>query len=851
MHLCSLLKFNLDILKKLWQLLSFLFSKFLLLLKFIARLLKRFWRFIHSKKRYAIPFYALVLYGLFIFILVKTSGDASYDKVLTNKTINDFTQINPIQVNKIIKPKTIEEMVEAITTTSGPISIGGGKFSMGGQTAYENSLHIDMRGFNKVIELDTILKQVTVQPGIVWRDLQRVIDPHHLSIKIMQTYANFTVGGAVSVNCHGRYIGHGPIVSSVLQIKLVTAEGKIITASRAENQEIFNAAIGGYGGIGVLVEITLQLDTNTKVERHHQLIKAEDYNTFFDANIRNNKEVVFQNGDLYPPDYITINAVWWSKSDKELTDTVHVTPEGESYWLDRQVMEIVSWGDFGKWLRRKAIDPLLFSSEKVTWRNKEASYDVKELEPKSRAEETYVLQEYFIPVKNINSFIPKMRTVFNKHNVNVINVSLRHAYPDKETLLSWAPHEVFAFVIYYLQGTDAKSREGVKQWTVEMTDAILSEGGRWYLPYQPHASIQQFEKGYANSSSYFEIKNRLDSTHRFTNKLLDKYNPYLQTEIAKERNNIKEYFRAEEQTVLTIPEWYLVFNPKEYADYLESGKNPSDFPFHASIDEYWKLYDRSMKLVSKAYPANEEYTTMLNVIGVSITMEYGAKIIYENTIGRFFGWVANGTQSDEEKMIVNAQRAYSDFIYDKAWYEFEFTPWIKKIWNVSNSADSNWLRKWERTLFFTMEFTFKAGYAQLIEWAAKASYEEPVQNIYLITSGNDSIPETNTIKVVSQKNNKKILSITRWGEFTKAMIRLSNSDITIEEIGGNDEIIVSVIAPKDGTMAFVKRELLYKSAVVSRTDKTRLVYLMRVSNLLPFLKEAKRVGIEIEHVYDY
>ena len=39
----------------------------------------------------------------------------------------------------------------------------------------------------------------------------------------------------------------------------------------------------------------------------------------------------------------------------------------------------------------------------------EASYDVAELELASREENTYVLQEYFIPVNNITSFIPKMK----------------------------------------------------------------------------------------------------------------------------------------------------------------------------------------------------------------------------------------------------------------------------------------------------------------------------------------------------------------------------------------------------------------------------------------------------------
>ncbi len=171
---------------------------------------------------------------------------------------------------------------------------------------------------------------------------------------------------------------------------------------------------------------------------------------------------------------------------------------------------------------------------------------------------------------------------------------------------------------------------------------------------------------------YFDLKNKLDPQHRFTNKLLDKYNSYLEQKIEKQREGIKGYYKDEAQSFLTVPEWYLVFNPKEYADFLEAGNNPSDFPFYQSIDEYWTLYDRSRKLVSEAYPHNEEYVTMLNVIGVSITMEYGAKMLYENTVGRVFSWFSNGTLSDQEKVIIEAQRAYSDLIYDKAWYEFEF-----------------------------------------------------------------------------------------------------------------------------------------------------------------------------------
>ncbi|MEJ7645321.1 MAG: FAD-dependent oxidoreductase [Chryseolinea sp.] len=837
--------------KKFGRAILVILSKFLFLLIIIFRFLRKCIRGINRRKRYAIPFYSFLAYILLVVVIIKFSGDPSYDKVLRNKRVNDVTAINPIQVGREIQPTTIDEIVEAVQNTNGPISIGGGRFSMGGQTGYENSLHIDMRKFNQVLNLDVVNKQVTVQAGIIWRDLQHLIDRHNLSVKIMQTYANFTVGGSVSVNCHGRYIGHGPIVSSVLHIKLITATGEVITASRNENQEVFAAAIGGYGGIGVIAEVTLSLADNTKVERRTNLMPVADYNEFFNKNVRNDKDVVFQNGDLYPPNYDMINSVAWKITGKEVTDTVRVTPVGESYWLETQVMRVVSSGNFGKWVRRNLIDPNLYKSDKVVWRNREASYDVQELEPKSRLEETYVLQEYFIPVDKIQSFIPKMKTVFNKHDVNVINVSLRHAYADEETYLSWATEEVFAFVVYYKQGTDLEAREQVKLWTIEMTDAILSENGRWYLPYQPHATVEQFQRGYPQAIKYFLLKNRLDSAHRFTNRLIDKYNPFTKERIEKKRASINGYFRDEAQTVLTVPEWYLVFNPKEYSDYLESDHNPSDFPFYASIDEYWKLYDRSMKLVSSAYPENEEYNTMLQVIGVSVTLEYTAKMLYENTIGRVFSWFHNGTNSDDENVIITAQRAYSDFIDDNAWYEFSFIPWVKDVWSTSNTRDSNWLRKIERKLFFTFEFTFKAGYAKLIEWGAKASYEEPVTKIYMLASTNDTVRMSNDLRVVHSEAQKRIISVTRWGAFTKSILMLKSRNIDIVEIGGNDEIVVSVLTDSSKVKIFPQDELLYNSNVVTNRKALRQVYLLPVSRMLSFIKEAEASGVTVEHIFDY
>jgi len=114
-----------------------------------------------------------------------------------------------IVVDRVLVPTTIGEVVDAVRSHPGPVSIGGGRFSQGGQTATERALQIDMRRFDDVLAFSKERKEITVQAGITWRKIQDYIDPYDLSVRIMQTYANFTVGGSLSVNVHGRYVGQG------------------------------------------------------------------------------------------------------------------------------------------------------------------------------------------------------------------------------------------------------------------------------------------------------------------------------------------------------------------------------------------------------------------------------------------------------------------------------------------------------------------------------------------------------------------------------------------------------------------------------------------------------------------
>jgi FAD/FMN-containing dehydrogenase len=437
-------------------------------------------------------------------------------------TVNDVTQLNPIPVFSIAAPTTTQEVVDILVQTQLPVSVGGGHFSMGGQTASAGTLHVDLRKMNRVLRFDPEASVIRVQAGIRWCDIQRFIDPHGLSVKIMQTYANFTVGGALSVNAHGRYIGQGPVVLSVRAITLVLASGEVVEASRTSNTRLFNAAIGGYGGIGIIVEAELELVPNTRLARSHAKMSLVQYKSWFDANVRGRDDVIFHNFDLYPPTYTRGRAVSWKVTDQRAT-SARLQPLERGFWLAKYLLWAITETPLGKFRREFLYDPLIYLQKPVHWRNYEAGYDVAELEPLSRYDRTYVLQEYFVPAAVVDQFAPAMGVVLARHKVNVVNVSIRHALADDCTVMAWARGETFAFVLYYKQRTDDSAKEQVAVWTRELVDAVLAVGGTYYLPYQVHPTNDQFHRAYPKALEMFALKSELDPQYRLRGALWDRY----------------------------------------------------------------------------------------------------------------------------------------------------------------------------------------------------------------------------------------------------------------------------------------------------------------------------------------
>lgn len=787
-------------------------------------------------------------------------GLTKTDVVPPARMVQDITELQNIPVERVVSPVSTQEVQDLVSTHRGAISVGGGRFSMGGQIGTDGALFIDMREMDDVLDLDVAGRTIRVEAGITWRKIQEAIDSHDLSVQIMQSYANFTVGGSISVNAHGRYVNQGPVVHSVRSIILVTASGQKIHASRSVRPEVFYGAIGGYGGLGVITEVELHLDKNEPLERTVERFPVGDFPKYYADTIEGSQSAVFFNADLYPPDYDEMVSIVYSKTDREVTVEDRMQSGGSSSAIEKFTFWWVSEAPLGKQARSDVIDKMRLKGKPVVWRNYEASYDVAGLDPGSREKSTYVLQEYFIPVERFTPFAAKMSEIFKRYDVNVMNVSLRHASADPDTYLTWAPKECFAFVVYHKQGTSPADRTKVATWTREMIDAILAEGGTYYLPYQIHATDAQFHQAYPRAKELFALKQQLDPNYTFRNRLWERYFPPAAAQaqaandakISKKLAALEGYTRPEDQTFLTLPEWYIVYSADELGAYLDH-QRPSNFPYYSSIYQFWQTYGSVWNTTEGRYPFNTGYHGMIWVIGASYTAEYTLKGAYENSIGRATEWwsgTAWNTNAEDRYYADFAQR-YGAFIHHTPWYEF---PYGETRRGMSELPERAWsVRGTERSVAVWSELAGKGLWAGLMGMGSSAAYGEVDTHVHLwVRATRAQLPPVAGMEVVDDLGSGSLLlKMPRYEPMTQGLIALAKHNVEVVEIAGGATILVQVIASQAYDRARLWGDVLMTWPILTQPGQQRIAIEVPIRRLNEVLPALAKDGTTIEHIYDF
>ncbi|MBA3662209.1 MAG: FAD-binding oxidoreductase [Gammaproteobacteria bacterium] len=447
-------------------------------------------------------------------------------------TLNDNGRINATQVSRIIRVKSETDILNAIKKAHEehiPIAIMGKQHSQGGQSLASNAIELDMLSFNRVLKINTQKKQVTVQSGITWSDLQKYINPYNLAIKSMQSPNIFTVGGSMSVNAHGDDFRAGAVGNSIVAFDILLANGQKVSVTPTTNPKLWSAVIGGYGLFGVITNITLQLTDNNLLVSHYQKTNVDNFPVYFREKILNNKDVTlfYAHLNIIPHSSFLQDMYVITYTDTKELSTHIISLDNPDKWnvILTPIFNISRHGELGKkvrWNMEKRIFRKIYNNHVAT-RNNAMEKPVKFASDYYSKYNADWLQEYFIPLDQFPQFIKILSSVILKNNVNLLNVTIRYVPTESNILLPYVKNNCFAIVLYFNQDLSGKEVEHTKLWTRKLIDTTLSMDGNYYLPYQNFASESQFKQAYPGYEKIIELKKIYDPKNIFTNKLYQIY----------------------------------------------------------------------------------------------------------------------------------------------------------------------------------------------------------------------------------------------------------------------------------------------------------------------------------------
>lgn len=429
----------------------------------------------------------------------------------------------PYAPASLIKPASEQQIVDAIVSTRGPILVSGVHYTLGGEVTYPNSLYLDMSDFNQILQLNVNKKQITVQTGITWQQIQQVIDQHDLALKIMPDANDFSVGGSLSVNAHGRFIRQGALINAVKSIRIILADGKVYAASPTQNPALFYGAIGGFGGLGVITEATLELTDNVALERVTRRVNFNEFNHYFQSKVLPDEKVVLHQAVLYPPNYESLLDVSWKKTGKPLTDERRLQDnQAEPWWRTQAKLEASAYSIYHR-LRKSLIDPLELSRPAVHRLNLETSNNLRSLGFVESENTTTVVQEYLIPLQRFEIFTFNMRDIFTRHEVDIDKILIEYVPQNHRGLLAGSAAQAYSFKIIYYQQKSRKGKQKVAQWTRELVRASRESNGLHILPYAIKDTTEQLFNAYPGAKIFFDLKRRADPGCRFRNLFWDQH----------------------------------------------------------------------------------------------------------------------------------------------------------------------------------------------------------------------------------------------------------------------------------------------------------------------------------------
>ncbi|TPM44309.1 hypothetical protein FJ959_21565 [Mesorhizobium sp. B2-2-4] len=319
---------------------------------------------------------------------------------------------------------------------------------------------------------------------------------------------------------------------------------------------------------------------------------------------------------------------------------------------------------------------------------------------------------------------------------------------------------------------------------------------------------------------------------------------------ARVRAEIPGYQRPEESTFLTYPEWAIVYAAREYAGFVAKDQ-PSGFPYFAYVGRFWQDYAMVIR-ASSAYKFNYANHQMPVVIGTSHTIEHAVQWAYENTVGRITEAIA-GRRTATDIYQGKLAAEYAAFLDQGPWYQFPYAEKRAGLFAVQPAPGDSAVRSSERKLAFGLADTIKQFYASLIRQALAATSDPALLDIHVWAKGPVGEATRNEADTLLERDygpDGTVFVTKRYQMFTDMIPRLIDKGVSFVEIGGNDEIMITVLST-DSIAVPEGMRILFSYPLPADPSTRRTGMVVAVPRLHLVLPALIKSGARLEHVYDY
>lgn len=431
------------------------------------------------------------------------------------------SRLNPTRHARILRPANAGQVAAAVRAAAAAgqrLAVAGACHAMGGQQFAEGGWLLETSRLDHVLEFDGRRGLVRCGAGVRWPALQRFLRDQRTqagpawAIRQKQTGADdFSLGGAVAANIHGRGLDMPPFVGDIEALQVVTPDGALRTVDRAGDPELFALVVGGYGLFGVVTEVTLRLAPRQVLQRRVRLLRRDALAAAFaQARARGAVHGDFQFAiDPASPDFMDLGVFSTYAPCRGQPSAPRRLAAAD--WQDLLVLAHLDKGEaFRRYSRfYLATDGQRYDSDEHQFGVYLEGYH-QAVDARCGHRGSELITELYVPPEKIGDFLERLAADCRRHAADVVYGTVRQIRAEQETRLRWARRDWACVVLNLHVRHDEAGRRAARDHMVRFIDRALEFGGSFYLTYHRHARADQLRAAYPDIEAVFAQKRAID-----------------------------------------------------------------------------------------------------------------------------------------------------------------------------------------------------------------------------------------------------------------------------------------------------------------------------------------------------